>query len=130
MIPRILAFAGSTRRESFNKKLVRIAVEAARAAGVDVTLIDLKDFPLPLFDQDLEAERGMPENGLKPKHLFIDPKQQADVEELGGALASFLMKLKASWRSINPLASDRRTGKPLPSRQTGRDLRRPVLHRP
>jgi NAD(P)H-dependent FMN reductase len=72
MTPRILAFAGSTRRESFNKKLVRIAVEAARAAGVEVTLIDLKDFPLPLFDQDLEAEHGMPENGAKLKKLFID----------------------------------------------------------
>src|SRR6516162_1396721 len=69
MMPRILAFAGSTRRESFNKKLVSIAV---RAAGAEVTLIDLADFPLPLFDQDLEAEQGMPENEKKLKQLFID----------------------------------------------------------
>ena len=72
MMPRILAFAGSTRRESFNKKLVAIAAEGAREAGAEVTLIDLKDFPLPLFDQDLEAEQGMPENGKKLKKLFID----------------------------------------------------------
>jgi NAD(P)H-dependent FMN reductase len=72
MKPRILAFAGSTRRDSFNKKLVPIAARGARDAGADVTLIDLKDFPLPLFDQDLEAEQGMPENGKKLKQLFID----------------------------------------------------------
>jgi NAD(P)H-dependent FMN reductase len=72
MMPRILAFASSTRRESFNKKLVAIAAQGAREAEADVTLIDLKDFPLPLFDQDLEAEQGMPENGKKLKKLFID----------------------------------------------------------
>ena len=72
MTPRILAFAGSTRRESFNKKLVQSAAKGAREAGAEVTLIDLKDFPLPLFDQDLEAEQGMPENGAKLKKLFID----------------------------------------------------------
>jgi NAD(P)H-dependent FMN reductase len=72
MMPRILAFAGSTRRESFNKKLVSIAALGARQAGAEATLIDLKDFPLPLFDQDLEAEQRMPENGTKLKKLFID----------------------------------------------------------
>ena len=72
MMPRILAFASSTRRESFNKKLVAIAAQGAREAGTEVTLIDLKDFPLPLFDQDLEAEQGMPEYGKKLKKHFID----------------------------------------------------------
>jgi NAD(P)H-dependent FMN reductase len=72
MMPRILAFAGSTRRESFHKKLVSLAAHGARKAGTEVTLIDLRDFPLPLFDQDLEAEQGMPENGKKLKKLFID----------------------------------------------------------
>ena len=72
MMRRILAFAGSTRRESFNKKLVSIAAKGARDAGAEVTLIDLKDFPLPLFDQDLEAGQGMRENGKKLKKLFID----------------------------------------------------------
>jgi NAD(P)H-dependent FMN reductase len=72
MMPRILTFAGSLRRESFNKKLVPIAAKGARDAGAEVTLIDLKEFPLPVFDQDLEAEQGMPENGRKLKQLFID----------------------------------------------------------
>lgn len=72
MTPRILAFAGSLRRESFNKRLVPIAAGAAQAAGASVTQIDLRDFPLPLFDQDFEAEQGMPENGQKLKKLFIE----------------------------------------------------------
>ena len=72
MTARILAFAGSLRRESFNKKLVPIAAKGARDAGAQVTLIGLEDFPLPLFDQDLEARQGMPENGMKLKQLFID----------------------------------------------------------
>jgi NAD(P)H-dependent FMN reductase len=71
-MPRILAFAGSIRKNSFNKKLVAIAAKSARDAGGEVTLVDLRDFPLPLFDQDLEAEQGMPENGKKLKQLFID----------------------------------------------------------
>lgn len=69
--PRILAFAGSTRRDSFNKKLVRIAVAGARQAGAEVTEIDLRDFALPVFDEDLEREQGLPENGRKLKELFI-----------------------------------------------------------
>ena len=69
--PTILAFAGSTREGSFNKKLIKIAVDGAIKAGADVTLIDLRDFPLPLFDEDLEA-KGTPENAKKLKKLFLD----------------------------------------------------------
>jgi NAD(P)H-dependent FMN reductase len=68
---RILAFAGSTRTQSFNKKLIRIAVAGARAAGADVTLIDLRDRPLPLYDGDLEAESGLPENARRLRELFL-----------------------------------------------------------
>ncbi|HUN80158.1 MAG TPA: NAD(P)H-dependent oxidoreductase, partial [Phycisphaerae bacterium] len=50
-MPRILAFAGSLRTDSFNKKLVQIAAAGARKAGAEVTYIDLKDYPLPIFDQ-------------------------------------------------------------------------------
>ncbi len=70
--PKILAFAGSARQESYNKKLVRIAAQAATGAGGEVTLIDLKDYPLPLFNEDLEAEQGAPENATKLKQLFFE----------------------------------------------------------
>src|SRR5262245_22003883 len=71
MTPKILAFAGSTREQSYNKKLVQIAVAGARAAGAEVTCIDLRDFPLPLFDGDLEEREGLPANGRKLKDLFL-----------------------------------------------------------
>ena len=67
--PKILALAGSTRTDSFNKRLVRIAAEGARQAGAEVTLLDLRDLPLPLFDQDLEAQ-GQPENARKLQDLM------------------------------------------------------------
>jgi chromate reductase len=70
-VPRILAFAGSTREASFNRQLVRIAAEGARRAGADVTLIELADFRLPLFDQDLEASEGLPESARRIKDLMI-----------------------------------------------------------
>ena len=70
--PRILAFAGSTRRDSFNKKAVRLAAEAARAAGAEVTLIDLRDFPMPLYDGDLETEQGIPEPARRFKALLLE----------------------------------------------------------
>ncbi|MCU7851805.1 MAG: NAD(P)H-dependent oxidoreductase [Candidatus Thiodiazotropha sp. (ex Monitilora ramsayi)] len=72
MTPRILAFAGSSRKESFNKRLLAIAVSGAEAAGATVTRIDLADYPMPLFNQDLESEDGIPENALKFKRLLID----------------------------------------------------------
>jgi NAD(P)H-dependent FMN reductase len=68
--PKILAFAGSARRDSFNKKLVAIAAGGAKQAGADVTVIDLADFELPLFNQDLEAEKGLPPKALELKKLF------------------------------------------------------------
>jgi len=68
--PRILAFAGSLRKDSFNARLVRVAATGAEQAGAAVTTIDLRDHPLPLFDQDLEAAEGLPESGRRLKALF------------------------------------------------------------
>ena len=68
--PRILAFGGSLRRDSYNQKLVAIAAAGARAAGAEVTLITLRDFPLPLYDQELEDAEGLPPAAKKLKQLF------------------------------------------------------------
>jgi NAD(P)H-dependent FMN reductase len=68
--PKILVFAGSTRTASFNKKLARLAADAARAAGGDVTLVDLRDFAMPLFDGDLEDAEGLPEGAKRFKKLM------------------------------------------------------------
>ncbi|MEH2211325.1 MAG: NAD(P)H-dependent oxidoreductase [Nostoc sp.] len=69
--PKILAFAGSTRIDSYNKKLVKIAADGAKAAGAEVTYLDLRDLPLPLFDEDLEAQEGLPANARTFKDLLI-----------------------------------------------------------
>jgi chromate reductase, NAD(P)H dehydrogenase (quinone) len=68
--PRILALAGSTRSDSYNKKMVKIAAAGASEAGAEVTVVDLRDFALPLFDEDLEKEFGMPPAGERLKGLF------------------------------------------------------------
>lgn len=69
--PHILAFAGSLRRDSYNKKLVRIAAEGARKAGAEVTYLDLRELALPMFDEDLEAEQGLPPGGRRLKDLLM-----------------------------------------------------------
>lgn len=69
--PRILAFAGSTRRESFNRRAIRVAAGAVREAGGEVTLIELADYPMPIMDQDLEEESGLPEHAVRLKDLFM-----------------------------------------------------------
>lgn len=69
---KILAFAGSSRKESLNKKLIKIAAKGASDAGVMVTLIDLADYPMPLYNGDLETDEGIPESASKFKKLLIE----------------------------------------------------------
>lgn len=62
---RILAFAGSARRESFNRKLLAATTKAVEAAGGSVTLVDLNELSLPLYHGDVEEAEGLPENAAK-----------------------------------------------------------------
>lgn len=71
MNPKILAFAGSTRTDSYNKTLVKIAAAGATSAGADVTYIDLRDLPMPIFDEDLEAQDGAPATVTTFKELMM-----------------------------------------------------------
>ncbi len=68
--PQLLAFAGSTRRESFNKRLLPILSRGAERAGARVTTLDLRDYPMPLYDGDLEAEQGVPAAALELRGLL------------------------------------------------------------
>ncbi|AAZ96461.1 conserved hypothetical protein [Thiobacillus denitrificans ATCC 25259] len=69
-MPKILAFSGSIRRDSWNRKLILLAADACQAAGAETTLIDLADYPLPLYNGDDEARDGLPDNALRLKALF------------------------------------------------------------
>lgn len=69
---KILAFSGSSRKGSANKKLVKIAASAAEKQGASVTVVDLIDYPMPIFNQDLEAKQGMPEKAHEFKKLLVE----------------------------------------------------------
>lgn len=69
---RILVFSGSIRSGSFNTKLAAAAAAELGRLDVDVTLISLADYPMPLYDGDLESASGQPENALKLKRLFCE----------------------------------------------------------
>ena len=67
----VLLFAGSTRKESYNKQLVAEAARLAQQMGANVTVVDLKDYPIPFYDADLEMEEGMPENAKRLRRLMV-----------------------------------------------------------
>jgi len=72
MTAKLLFFAGSARKDSANKKLVKTASDLAAEIGAEVTYIDLADFDMPIFNEDLENENGLPENAKKVKQLFVE----------------------------------------------------------
>jgi len=67
---KVLAFAGSLRKGSYNKQLVRVAARFARDTGAVVTELDLADYPMPIFDEDLETRDGVHPTAMKLKQLF------------------------------------------------------------
>lgn len=99
MAPKILAFAGSSRKDSFNKKLLAIAASGAQEAGADVKLIDLSDYPMPLYNQDMEVENGIPENALKFKRLLIEHDAFIIASPEYNSALSPLLKNTIDWAS-------------------------------
>lgn len=70
MAAKILVFSGSIRTGSFNTKLAKSAIKVLAEQGAEVTEISLADYPLPIMNQDLEEEKGVPENAVKLARLF------------------------------------------------------------
>jgi len=95
--PRILAFSGSARRDSLNKKLLAVVVEAARAAGGEVALIDLNDFPLPLYHGDLEDEHGLPEPARQLVRLVTEHHALLIASPEYNSLITPLLKNTIDW---------------------------------
>jgi NAD(P)H-dependent FMN reductase len=65
MVPRILVFAGSIRAGAFSGRTADAATRELALQGAEVTRISLADYPLPIMDQDLEREKGVPENAMR-----------------------------------------------------------------
>ncbi|HEY5278449.1 MAG TPA: NAD(P)H-dependent oxidoreductase, partial [Pseudolabrys sp.] len=68
--PKILVLPGSLRTGSHNVRLAALATKELTLLDADVTRISLADYPLPLYDADLDARGGQPDNAVKLKHMI------------------------------------------------------------
>lgn len=99
MSVKLLAFAGSLRRDSWNKKVVKVMAASAEKAGAEVQYLDLKDYPMPIYDEDVENESGIPEQALQVRSCM----KAADgflisVPEYNGAISAALKNV-IDWAS-------------------------------
>ena len=97
--PRILVFAGSAREASLNKKLARVAAKVVNEQGGEATFIDLRDYPMPIYEGDLEEREGMPEGARRLRELFVShPAFLIVSPENNGSIPS-LLKNAIDWLS-------------------------------
>ena len=99
MSARILAFAGSARRDSLNKKLARAARAAAEAAGAEATFIDLEDYSLPVYHGDLEAASGMPGKARELRAHFLEHDGLLIASPENNSSITALLKNTIDWLS-------------------------------
>ena len=101
---KLLIFAGSTRQNSFNRRLAHVAADMARASGADVTLLELGDLDIPMYNADLEA-RATPPDVMKLKQiLFEHPAWIICTPEYNGSYTALLKNI-IDWAS-SPVKSD------------------------
>jgi chromate reductase, NAD(P)H dehydrogenase (quinone) len=111
MVPKILVLAGSIRTGSLNARLAARAVKELLQAGAEVTWISLVDYPLPLYDGDLDAKTGPPDNALKLKRLMMSHQGAFIVTPEHNASLPPLLKNALDWvsrvreRNEEPLAA-------------------------
>lgn len=104
----VLAFAGSARKDSVNHKLVIEAAQLAESMNAKTTIINLKDYPIPLYDGDLEAAQGMPENAKKLRKLMIESDIILIASPEYNASLSALLKNTIDWASRSETAGSSR----------------------
>jgi NAD(P)H-dependent FMN reductase len=68
--PKIMAFAGSLREHSFSKRVLKTAIKGAEKAGGEVTFVDLRDYPMPIYNPDDRERNGFDENALRFQGLL------------------------------------------------------------
>ena len=99
MTARILAFAGSARRDSLNKKLARAAHAGAKAAGAEATFVDLEDYPMPIYHGDLEVASGMPQMARELRALLLAHDGLLIASPENNSSISALLKNTIDWLS-------------------------------
>ena len=97
--PKILVFAGSAREASLNKKLARVAAKAINENGGEATLIDLRDFPMPIYEGDLETREGMPAEARRLRELFVSHPAFLIVSPENNGTVPSLLKNAIDWLS-------------------------------
>lgn len=101
---KLLIFAGSTRTQSFNRRLARAAAEVATGLGAEVTLLELGALDIPLYNADLEG-RGTPTDVIRLKQLMLDhPGWVICSPEYNGSYTA-LLKNTLDWAS-SPVKGD------------------------
>ncbi|WP_353363994.1 NAD(P)H-dependent oxidoreductase [Acidovorax sp. FG27] len=99
---KILVFAGSTRAQSFNRRLAHAAAGIARGLGADATVLELSDYDIPMYNADLEA-RGTPPDVVRLKEaLHAHPAWLICSPEYNGSYTA-LLKNTLDWAS-SPVA--------------------------
>jgi chromate reductase len=101
---KLLVFAGSTRQNSYNRKLAGVAAAMAAAAGAEVTHMELADFDIPMYNADLEA-RGTPADVMKLKQLTYEHPAWIICTPEYNASYPALLKNTLDWIS-SPVKSD------------------------
>lgn len=97
---KILAFAGSNREQSINRKLLDAAANIAQEElNLSVTVISLKEYPLPIYDGDVEEIEGAPANLLKLKQLIADHDAVLIASPEYNASVTGLLKNTLDWIS-------------------------------
>ncbi len=95
----ILVFAGSAREGSLNKKLALVMAAELRTAGADANYIDLRDYPMPLFDADLEAAKGEPAAATAFKNQLKAADAVVIASPENNSTYSALLKNAIDWAS-------------------------------
>jgi len=96
---KFLAISGSIRKESCNKKALKVLVRAVRDAGAEVTHLDLADYPMPLYDGDLESQQGLPANVKKFQSLIAKHDGLIIASPEYNGLPTPLLKNALDWAS-------------------------------
>lgn len=97
--PRILVFAGSARENSFNKRLAQLAAKRIDRVGGRATFIDLRDYPLPLYDGDLETREGLPASARSLQALLAEHQGLLLASPEYNGFITPLMKNTLDWLS-------------------------------
>lgn len=105
----VLAFAGSTREGSFNKKLVSEAARIATQMGAKVNVIDLKDYQMPFYNADIESKEGMPTKAKQLRQLMADSQVILIASPEYNASVSAVLKNTLDWASRNETSGPSRS---------------------